>query len=229
MTIDHSLTYKKFRFRNIPHLIRLKHINYILKKNILKPINNYADFGCSNGYLTNIISKSTFIKNTYGFDSSKNIEIAKKKYPKIKFSYFDLNIENKNIDLNFEFISCFETLEHVGNRKNALLNLKNLSYKNSMILITVPIEIGFIGIFKYIIKRFIFRYKFSLNCSSFRYFLYLLSNKNISKLRLNSSRYSDHFGFDYRSLDEEVVEIFKNWNINTYNKGTTRFYILKTN
>jgi len=73
------------------------------------------------------------------------------------------------------------------------------------------------------------RYKFSLNCSSFRYFLYLLSNKNISKLRLNSSRYSDHFGFDYRSLDEEVAEIFKYWNINTYNKGTTRFYILKTN
>ena len=54
-------------------------------------------------------------------------------------------------------------LEHVGDIPNAVQTIKN-ACQLARILISVPIEIGFFRVIKYLLKRFIFKYDLPLNC-----------------------------------------------------------------
>ena len=227
MAIDHSLTYKKLRLKNIPHILRKRTLTQIIKK-IKKGPESYADFGCSNGYLTNIFSKILNSKSSYGFDHSDNIAIATENYPEIKFKFIDLNLVNK-LNQVFDIITCFETLEHVGDTYNALKNIKNHSKPKSIILISVPIEIGLIGIFKFFIKRFLLQYKLPLKCNNWNYFLALIKGSCISNFRFSSNGYSSHFGFDYRVIDFQIDYIFEDRKIEKWNSVSTRFYRITCN
>jgi len=222
MSTDHSLTYKQISFKNIPHILRKRILEKEISK-LPKNVNSYADFGCSNGFLTDIFRKILKAKKSYGFDYSDNIEKARLNYPEISFDYKNLNID-QIFEHQYDIVSCFETLEHVGDEHNALKTLKNASTTNSIILISVPIEIGIIGIAKYLVKRFIFRYKLPLNCNDFTYFKALIFNKNISIFRKNQDHYGSHFGYDYRNTDLNVDKIFSNRSITKWNKGSSRFY-----
>jgi 2-polyprenyl-3-methyl-5-hydroxy-6-metoxy-1,4-benzoquinol methylase len=225
MAPDHSLTYKQFKFRNIPHILRKKQLSKLISTLHRKP-NIYTDFGCSNGYLTNIFADILTPNEVNGFDHSDNIEVARSNYPDINFDYVNLNKVN-NFDKKSDIISCFETMEHVGNSLNAIKNLKEASHQGSIILISVPIEIGFIGIIKYIAKRFLLKYELPLNCKDLEYFCALLTSKYINQYRVNADGYGSHFGFDYRIIDEEIKLEFPNCKVEMWNKITTRFYRIR--
>ena len=125
-----------------------------MRKIILKhkgKILRYSDFGCSNGYLTNIFANMLNTKHNYGYDHSDNIHIARKKYNNIIFNKLDLNIINK-FELKYDLITCLETIEHVGSIQNALTNLRDCLSSPGLIILSMPIETGFIGLIKYIIK-----------------------------------------------------------------------------
>lgn len=226
MATDHSLTYKKVSFKNVPHILRKNILEKEISK-LPKNVDSYADFGCSNGFLTDIFRKILKPKKSYGFDYTDNIEKARTNHPEINFDYKNLNID-QTFEHQYNIVSCFETLEHVGNEFNALKTLKNASANKSIILISVPIEIGIIGIAKYLVKRFIFRYKLSLNSNDFEYFKALILNKNISVFRKNQDHYGSHFGYDYRNTDLHVDEIFSSRLIKKWNKGSSRFYKIST-
>ena len=125
MAIDHSLTYKKKSLRNLPHNLRLKNILGILKKNKVQDYGKaYLDVGCSNGYITNLISKSFDFERIKGVDhNNENIENAKNLYENIEFDYIDLNKLNTLNGDKFNLVTCFETLEHVENLDNAILSI----------------------------------------------------------------------------------------------------------
>ena len=223
MGIDHSLTYREFKLRNIPHLIRLRTLKRLVTENSVDEIDFYADFGCSNGYLTNIFAEISSPKKSFGFDLSDNIKEAKIKFPYIDFDYIDLN-GDFNFSKKFDLITCFETLEHVGNIRNALEILKKAANNNSYILISVPIEIGTIGLLKYLVKRFLLKYELPLLCNDFEYLHALITQSDISKYRKISDGYGSHFGFDYRYLDTEINKAFSSWKVDKFNSGSTRFY-----
>ena len=222
MPIDHSKTYRVFKLSNIPHMIRKRSLSSLVKS-ISKDVKSYADFGCSNGYLTNHFTNLLSVKNSYGYDKSANIEIAKEKYKNTVFNYLDLNKES-NISNKVEVVTCFETLEHVSNTKSAIKTLRSASLDNSIVLISVPIEIGFVGIIKYLLKRFVYKYPLPLNCTDFEYFKSLVTRGNINIYRPEAEGYGTHFGFDYRIIDQEVHEIFFDRKIKSWNSFTTRFY-----
>lgn len=222
MATDHSLTYKKISLKNIPHILRKRSLEKEVSK-LPKNHESYADFGCSNGYLTNIFRQILNPKETYGFDYTENIEKARNDYPEINFDILNLN-KPYMLERQYNIISCFETIEHVGDELNALNVIKNASNDKSIIILSVPIEIGLIGIIKYIIKRYLFRYELPLNCSDFRYFKALLFKEDISQFRKNQDHYSSHFGYDYRNTDLKVLQIFNDRCISKWNSGTSRFY-----
>jgi 2-polyprenyl-3-methyl-5-hydroxy-6-metoxy-1,4-benzoquinol methylase len=140
---------------------------------------------------------------------NENLDIARKRYPDIRFEYIDLNIPVHEAAEKYDVITCFETLEHVGNLENATQNVLSFARKDSHhILISVPIEIGLIGVIKFIIKIL---YGYSLkelkNGTTFlSYFKSLLSNENISQYRDEREGWGTHFGFDYREFDEILNE-----------------------
>ena len=225
MAIDHSKTYREAKIRNIPHILRKRAIQKQIQK-LPENKETYADFGCSNGYLTSLVSSIINPNATFGFDRSKNIEVAKNEYPSMKFDYVDLNIITKFRE-KFDVITCFETLEHVGNITNAVKTIRKASHVNSVILISVPIEIGVVGILKYVLKRFFFKDKLPLTAVDLPYFKSLVMGNDISKFRPPASGYSNHFGFDYRLVDKIVSSEFINYKVVKWNSFTTRFYLIQ--
>lgn len=229
MPLDHSLTYKQNSFKFIPHKFRLKKILRIISKcNFQNDKMSYLDIGCSNGYITNIISESLKCSYTKGIDHNiENLNVAKRLHPHIEFKFINLNILLNSQKEKYNLITCFETLEHVGNLKNALLSILTFAHEErSLILISVPIEIGFWGIIKFLSKM-LYGYKLdelSDDISTLFYFKDLILNKNISKYRNNRDGWGTHFGFDYRQVDEILIN--DNIPFKTINYFTTRFYII---
>ncbi len=81
MGLDHSLTYRKKGAKNILHKGRLKTILRILDAQKLKSTYSYLDIGCSNGYLTNLITQRYGFSISKGVDhDTENLNIARDKY-----------------------------------------------------------------------------------------------------------------------------------------------------
>lgn len=226
---DHSQTYRVRTFRNIPHRRRLKDIVAILTRELMTRNTRelkYADFGCSNGYIANLLTQKFRFQISYGFDSDwENLQLARERYPSIRFELFDLNRPSLHSD-KFDLISCFETLEHVGNLDNALHNLLNHLGPRGLLLITVPIETGFRGMTKFLIKRFVYgdSLKQLPNARTLDYVVALARSRRMSIFRDNRDGWGTHFGFDFRDIDERL----QSWRVNykAFNRFTTRFYVV---
>lgn len=225
--MDHSATYRHFSLKNIPHFHRLRVIkDTLVRMSSGDGVMRYADYGCSNGYLTEISSKILNANVTVGFDhNEENLRIARGKYPTFEFLPMDLSSGELPHE-QFDFITCYETLEHVGNIENALNTLVGSLSKGGKALITVPIEIGAVGLLKFAVKVLVFRY--SLDELSARkgvgweYFLALVKGSNISEFRDKRTHWGTHFGFDYRKVDHLLKDMPVEFL--AFNKGTTRFY-----
>jgi len=231
MGIDHSLIYKQLRLKNIVHRMRLRQIILALDDEGTLSKNRFIDVGCSNGYLTNIISERYKLEEVFGVDHDKeNLGIAAESYPNIQFNEIDLNRISANRYGNFDLVTCFETLEHVGNIENAINQVLSLASKsNSLVLISVPIEIGIVGIGKFIAKSL---YGYNLTelrtgTTFFSYLWRLVSHKKISIFRHKKEGWGTHYGFDYRDIDEMLTET--GCTFSAKNQLTTRIYKIKPN
>lgn len=232
MALDHSATYRKRSFRNTVHRFRLKQIFNILehenKRNSFSG-KSYIDIGCSNGYITELIRQKFNLDKTVGADHKiDNLEVGKNKYDNIEFREIDLNSEIASED-SFNLVTCFETLEHVGDLNNAITNVVKSAHPNGgFVLISVPIEIQLVGIIKFIIKTILFNYKLDElpgEISRLQYFISLMKNEDISVFRTSSrAGWGTHFGFDFRKIDRLLSQ--KNISYKAFNKFTTRFYLI---
>lgn len=230
--LDHSKTYRERSLKNFLHHRRLKRILALLSE-VLSGKNNsdisYADVGCSNGYLTNLISGRFGFKKVTGYDFEPTfIDQASQLYGHIDFRVLDLTVENE-VTIQYDLLTCFETLEHVGNLDIALSNLLRLVRPGTGVLvITVPVEIELWGILKYLAKIGFYRYSLSeLKDATYTSYLWtLLSRQRISVYRyLEAKDWGTHFGFDYRDLED----IFRKLDIEytAYTQFATRFFVIR--
>lgn len=226
MKTDLVKTYKDNRLKNYPHRKRLKDIYRIIDNEGLPERTDltYADFGCATGYITDLVSKKLSPQSTYGFCHSDGINEGEKLYPNIQFGFFELN-DNRTIG-PFSFCSCFETLEHVGNIHSAIDNLFRAA-EGGTLLISVPIEIGPRGIFKFLAKTWFYNYNLDELPGDklyFKYLMSLLTYQDISKYRDKRFGWGTHFGFDYRVVDKYLKK--RECNFRAFNKLTTRYYLI---
>lgn len=226
--VDHSLTYKKISLRNLPHIFRLRKIQSTVDRLLPKAPFDYCDVGCSNGYITNIIRKRIQPAVTYGFEYDKgNLQLARQRYPEINFKILNLNVLS-NSDLKADLVTCFETLEHVGNIEIAVKNIAQLCKESGTVLVTVPIEVGAIGTFKFLIKTLIYRYRLdefsSKDVTWLKYLLSIISGgvADFSN-RSPKEHWGTHFGFDYRKVETHMRKSFKK--VHAYSSFTTRIIV----
>lgn len=121
-------------------LQKLWHTHKIkLARKILKKIEfeNCLDVGCASGYMTSEISKS-FPKGQYfGIDIyDKAIEYAKRKYPNIKFKVASAS-QLPFKDESFDLILFYETIEHVENPKECLMEIRRVLKKGGRLILTM--------------------------------------------------------------------------------------------
>ncbi len=230
--LDHSKTYKDLSIKNIVHKQRLNRILEILKEQQRnRPFSqmSYADVGCSNGYLTNLIGQNFGFERIAGFDFEATfVERASRKYPHISFARLDLTAENVETD-QFDLVTCFETLEHVGNLEAAIDNLLGLVKRpKGLLFITAPVEIKAWGIAKYAIKVGLYKYKLDEldNANLFNYSLALLKGDRMSMFRpAGRTDWGTHFGFDYRDVEDLLDSRLVNFT--AFTKFATRFYLIR--
>lgn len=171
--------------------------------NHFKTKTSYADFGCSNGYVTNFIIKDNKFSRSIAYDFIPEL---------INEGNSRFDFEIKHLDLNlgespgkYENVSCFETLEHVTDLELSLKTIIDSIKIGGRAVVSVPIEVGVIGILKYLAKTLVFKYPLEeLRGKNifWRYLLSLIKNERISKYRVldGNKEWCWHFGFDYRDV-----------------------------
>jgi len=231
MSIDHSQTYKKRSLRNLPHRLRLNAVLLLLDSRMPSRNIRFADFGCSNGYITDLVANRYSVKDAYGFDcEADHLAAARERYPGIQFGPTDLN--DPTPQGIFDLVTCFETLEHVGKPENALRKLLASCKEGGRVIITVPIETGLLGLSKFLAKVIVYRRRYRSDLDEVfdqksvgRYICWLVLNKDISTFRDVRTRWGSHFGFDYRIVDRFLhgqKVVYDSWR-----SGTTRFYVIE--
>ena len=200
--LDHSATYKSGRFLHWHHRARLRQI--IREVTRFREASSVADIGCSNGYVTNLLSE-VCRGDVYGFDRfRKVVDSARSAYPHIDFQRADLIDRRIGWGRAFELVCCFETLEHVGDLHLALENIFAAVENGGTLIVTVPVEIGFWGLAKYCVKTLIGYPMDEIDVGRGEYFLALLMDRDISKYRGESSGWKTHYGFDWRVLEKRI-------------------------
>jgi 2-polyprenyl-3-methyl-5-hydroxy-6-metoxy-1,4-benzoquinol methylase len=231
---DHTLCYQK---RGLSKLFcssgnkRINEIILILKKDVDFQEKTFIDVGCSTGYVTSLIVETFNPLKSYGVDTSQiNLEAAKERYRHIDFNVFDLNQEHISSE-QYDIVTCFETLEHVGNLNIALDNLLKMKKSSGYLLIAVPVEIGFTGVLRMIWRTAYYGYsdifgEFSnIKFLFAKYLFSLLASERLSKYRHKRTHWCTHLGFDYRDIDEYFDR--NSISFHAYNKAMNRFYIIK--
>ncbi len=191
------------------HKTRMKMIKRVLSHLKIPEKGKLADFGCSNGFIISELRKQCFKNKNWsfvGYDKRKElIEIAKaKQNNNTDFYYLDMNSE-QNMEPEYDVVTCFETIEHVGSWKTALSTLMKSRKKNGYIVITLPNEIGVQGLMKYIGRKLVrknpYPGMFNKNNKECDYFKALCKGENIEVFRnKNAVGYGPHLGFDWRRV-----------------------------
>ena len=195
--------------RNLPHRIRLRTIESLVRTLDLPEKPSYADFGCGNGYVSEHVRRLIAARKTYGFDQQQEqLERGCSSYPDIQFSRFDLN-NPRGSPVRCDLVTCFETLEHVGRLDCAVANLVSAVAPGGTLLISVPIEIGVVGLAKLALKL-AYRYDFSelpaMSGLRRRYAWALVTGARMSRFRDGRPRWGTHFGFDHRDLCDALSQ-----------------------
>lgn len=230
MPIDHSQTYKTRAMRHLPHRIRLKTILALLAARNNLDGKTFADFGCSNGYITNIIAERFPFGAAHGFDyEEEHVTRAGENYPHIAFATANLNsAEPSGV---FDVVTCFETLEHVGKLESALDQLIASTAAGGLLFISVPVEIGVRGLVKFVAKSVVYRSRYASHLKELSpspigwdYFWSLMLYRDISHFRNDRDRWGTHYGFDYRAIDRILAT--KGLRFTATNRFTSRFYLI---
>ncbi len=115
--------------------------------------------------------------------------------------YKDINMIKEKIDIIF----CLEVLEHLSNHNLhvAIKDLKKVLSNSGILIISVPIETGLAGLIKNIV-----RYLISETHKGFTFIKYFkqLLGFNIQRVEENKEFIESHFGFSYKTLEEDFIK-----------------------
>jgi 2-polyprenyl-3-methyl-5-hydroxy-6-metoxy-1,4-benzoquinol methylase len=239
----HAETYKGLGLDKLVHKARLKKLFQKLQGLDYAVKGLWADFGCSDGFILERIRTKLSLNEWefYGLDHSYDLlsKAENRNIPNSSFIPFDLNKEDRNFLGNFDVVTCFETIEHTGNYKNAFKNLYMATKSNGYIIVSVPNEVGIIGLIKFAGRKFLRRNPYvsffdNSKLNEFKYIVALITGKDIESFRnSNAKGWGPHLGFNYKNFENLLMfEYLRSEKIELIDKSSSFFcsnkiYILK--
>jgi 2-polyprenyl-3-methyl-5-hydroxy-6-metoxy-1,4-benzoquinol methylase len=202
----HERSYKQGLISFV-HRARLKTIRKLIKE-FGGSSDSWADFGCSNGFIIEQIveDEPDRFALIHGFDHEASLlEIARaKNIARASFYSTDLNARLVP-QRNYRLVTCFETLEHVGDYRAGFRNVAAHVQVGGMLIVAVPIEIGVIGVVKFlgrlVLRRNPYRGFFNGMPQAMSYFFTLMRGRDIESFRQPSRLgWGPHLGFDFKQL-----------------------------
>jgi 2-polyprenyl-3-methyl-5-hydroxy-6-metoxy-1,4-benzoquinol methylase len=225
--VDHADDiYTRLSLHTLPHRWRVRQVISTVKS-LPDQFATYADVGCADGFVTRQIAEALKPAQAVGFDIQQEmVDAAALRHHGITFRHWNLTAEGPP-EVKFDLVTCVETLEHVLDLQFALKNV--LAITRKVLLITVPVEIGPLGLAKFSAKVLLRRPVFTAEHSGSRtdYALRLLRGASISQFRHSPEHgyWTLHTGFDYRELDAALRKLPVTFTAR--NRGWNRFYIVR--
>lgn len=229
MAIDHSKTYTMRSVRNLGHQQRLRAISAAVESFSLPAGTDYADVGCSNGFITDRIRLLLDQSGAEAYDHvAEHFSAGRERHPALNFNTHDICANP--LPRQFGLVTCFETLEHVGDPRQAVKHLLASLRPGGVLFVSVPIEYGFRGLIKYAAKRLVYRYGLEELPAGNRvggdYLWALIRGYSISQFRESGrSGWGTHFGFDAR--DVAVVLNEQGVQARSWRSVFTEFYVVR--
>lgn len=210
-SLNHELTYRRRNIAGVIHRRRLDVVEWMFARYVDPATRSWADFGCSNAYvMQRIVQTGRYsFRRLAGFDSEQHlIEGARRRgIPNAEFFTFELNDVQK-VGETFDLVTCMETLEHVGNLRNAIANLVVHVNRGGLLLVTAPNETGLPGTFKFVARLLLRRNPygdFFARGGRVDYVKSLLTGGRIERFREPPRHgWGPHLGFDYRLMEDEI-------------------------
>ncbi|HYX51989.1 MAG TPA: class I SAM-dependent methyltransferase [Candidatus Limnocylindrales bacterium] len=218
--------YRLPSLHTLPHRWRVRQTISTLQS-LHRHFSTYADVGCADGFVTHQIAEALKTEQTVGFELQEHVaQAGSEQYPDISFRHWNLTSEAPPTE-KFDLVTCMETLEHVLDLQFALKNL--LAITKDTLLITVPVEIGPLGLAKFGAKVLLRRRVFTgeHRGSKADYAARLLRGAPISHFRHSPEHgyWTLHTGFDYRELDAVLRDI--DVCFTARNQGWNRLYVVR--
>jgi len=107
------------------------------------------------------------------------------------------------IDMQFEKITCFEVLEHLDKslQKKALRNMKKMLRQDGLLLVSIPIEVGFSSLIKNALRIILGQTHDATNLTNIAKSFF-----GIHLERESSPYISSHMGFYFHDLEKIFLE-----------------------
>ena len=197
--------YSEFTYKNKNPLARFSHnkrFSIALKLILELKFDSLLDYGSGDGKLFIELKKKINAAKYYlsGYEPA----MEHSEIDGIKF-YTELTEIG---DRKFDIITCFEVLEHFNEReeREMLSKIFALSKKDTVFIISVPIEIGLPSLVKNIKRLFI---KGNLNWHFIKNAIKCLFAMDIPERRNMEGFITPHTGFNYKKLEKLFLEKFE--------------------
>jgi len=209
----HEKTYARKDISGVIHRNRLNGLIAALKTLDLPAEGNFADFGCSNGFLAKTMQETVFAgkKWTYWIcDYNQNLlrQARERNLPDTEVVYFDLD-HPEPVEAVSDVVLSVSTLEHSAGYAQGLTAIYERCKVGGHIVIGLPYENGLPGMVKFLGRGILrkgayddfFRYH-----SPWEYFWRLATNQNLNVFRTRVPRdgYAHHLGWDMPTYLKEM-------------------------
>ncbi|MFP4460093.1 MAG: class I SAM-dependent methyltransferase [Candidatus Zixiibacteriota bacterium] len=199
-----------YRSRN-PIRRRLHDKRFKDARDLLAPKENdkILDYGCGDGHLLELCKTKVKADNLIGYDPVP--VMAKDAHNNLKGTSISVYSDLHEIRTKFDKVACLDTIEHLyeDDIHKLMNNLYQLSKKDALILISVPIEIGIPVIFKNLFRLLRKRADDTLN---FRDYINTILKKPVPRIQnqiFDGNRYIySHVGFDHRDFEKVLKKYF---------------------
>jgi SAM-dependent methyltransferase len=216
--IVHEATYSPSNVVSVIHRTRLRAILKELKALPLPQIGRYADFGCSNGYILDLVRSSVLSPQwrCVGYDRNRRLlELARARgLDNTRFAALNLNKGRIPPVPPFTLCTSFETLEHTGNFRAAITTIVESCAPEGWILVSIPVEKRLPGLLKLLSRPLVRRRPygdFFEGRSRWEYARDVALGRDIERHRAPvQDGWGPHLGFDCDRFEEflqaELIE-----------------------
>ena len=163
------------------------------------------DFGAGDGLFLNQLKRKFPFAELIGFEPYME-SIGSNEIPILK-NWNDV-LQKVNQEKKFDFVTCFEVLEHFSpeNQHEAVKKMHSITKEDGIVIISVPIEKGFPALIKNMIRRI--NMPQSNHIFSWKNIFDSLQGRDLLYLRKNDG-YLSHMGFYFTDLESILSEYFQ--------------------
>jgi 2-polyprenyl-3-methyl-5-hydroxy-6-metoxy-1,4-benzoquinol methylase len=170
------------------------------------------DYGCGDGTLLSFIHNK--IEKSIGLEAENHVvEDLKKRFSSIRnIEFYTIEQFEYAKNLKADLLFCTEVFEHAVDIPMVIEHLKKYVSDNGLIIVSVPNEIGFMLIIKYLIRKAgacfnVSNYREYENYS-FKEFVYMLFAGRNTKInrKIYCNSYRTHKGFNWKYFKAKYID-----------------------